>query len=751
MNPVKLFANPLLRFTAIVAIVVAMIAVSLYVLPVRPTTSALTLLLVDLIIAVSWGLRYAIFFSVLSTLGFSLLLPPIGRFAIGDQGDIVALIVFLSAGIIGSHVSQKAQSEARNATQRRIEAENAQLRFRDLVNSVEGIVWEADAATLRFSFVSGQAERILGYPVERWVSEPTFWKDHLHPEDRDWAAEFCKKAIAECSPHDFEYRMIAADGRVLWFRDLVTVTMEGGHPTQAHGVMIDITRQKQSQEALRQQANLLNLVHDTIFVRDGNDAITFWNQGAEELYGWTAKEAIGRVSHDLMQTIFPVPLAEITAELLHTGRWEGELSHQKADGTRVIVASRWSLHRDKQGRPIAVLETNNDITTRKEAERTLRESEAYLAEAQRLSHTGSWAWTPSAGNFRYWSEECYRVLGFDPREGLLQFEAFFQRIHPDDQAKTRKLLDKAILAKADFELGCRIVHQDGKVRDIHVVGHPVFSSSGEFVEFVGTVIDVTERRQAEKERERLRQLQEDLSHVSRVTTMGELTASLAHEINQPISAAVTNARTCQRWLTRNPPDIEEARNSATRIVRDITRTAEIVSRIRSLFQKSATQRELVDVNDVIQELIVLLHHEAKRYSVSIRTDLASSLPKVMADRVQLQQVLMNLLLNGIEAMKEMNAPGELTIKSCKEDHDELLISVSDSGVGLPSEQADQIFDAFFTTKAQGTGMGLTISRTIIESHGGRLWASPHQGQGTTFYFTLPTPAETLEYSKQQSL
>jgi signal transduction histidine kinase/PAS domain-containing protein len=247
----------------------------------------------------------------------------------------------------------------------------------------------------------------------------------------------------------------------------------------------------------------------------------------------------------------------------------------------------------------------------------------------------------------------------------------------------------------------------------------------------------TERKLAREERERLRQAQADLAHINRVTTMGELTASLAHEIRQPISAAVTNAKTCLRWLGRDKPDVVEAAEAASRLVKDVTRAADIIGRISSLFKKDALQRELVDVNELIREMIVLLRSEANRYSISIRTELAEDVPKVMADRVQLQQVFMNLMLNGIDAMKETNGGSELAIKS-EADDGQLLISVSDTGVGLPPEQADRIFRAFFTTKENGTGMGLPISRSIIESHGGRLWFTGNSGPGATFQFTLPT-------------
>jgi C4-dicarboxylate-specific signal transduction histidine kinase len=287
----------------------------------------------------------------------------------------------------------------------------------------------------------------------------------------------------------------------------------------------------------------------------------------------------------------------------------------------------------------------------------------------------------------------------------------------------------------------RILLSDGTVKYIHTVGHPVLNASGDLVEFVGSSMDITERKRAE---ESLRQAQAELVRVSRVTTMGELTASLAHEVNQPIAAASTNANTCLRWLAGDSPNIEEARAAAMRIVHDVKRAAEIVSRVRQLFKKGTSQRELLDVNEIIREMTLLLRGETTRYNIAIRTDLAADLPHVMADRVQLQQVLMNLMINGIEAMKDADGTRELVIRSQRTQNEEALICVSDSGVGLPPQQTAKIFNAFFTTKPHGTGMGLRISRSIIESHDGRLWAADNSPHGASFYFTLPTKAEVTE-------
>jgi C4-dicarboxylate-specific signal transduction histidine kinase len=247
-----------------------------------------------------------------------------------------------------------------------------------------------------------------------------------------------------------------------------------------------------------------------------------------------------------------------------------------------------------------------------------------------------------------------------------------------------------------------------------------------------------ERKHAE---EALRQSRADLAHVSRVTTMGELTATLAHEVNQPIGAAVTNANTCVRWLVADAPNIEEARAAAMRIVNDGKRAAEIISRIRLLFKKGTPEQVLVDLNEIIREMIVLLDGEGARHSVSFRTALAADLPQAIGDRVQLQQVMMNLIMNSIDAMKEVDGAREIVIKSQRAENEQVLISISDTGVGLPPQQADEIFNAFFTTKLNGTGMGLRISRSIVESHGGRLWAASNSPRGASFHFTLPTKVE----------
>jgi len=373
----------------------------------------------------------------------------------------------------------------------------------------------------------------------------------------------------------------------------------------------------------------------------------------------------------------------------------------------------------------------------RDSEEALRRSEVYLAEAQKLTRTGSWASNLKSQRLVYCSEEMFQIFGLDPAKEWATGESFWKRLVPEDNERVHAVVVKAFHEKADFTEEYRMVQPDGAVKYIQTTGHPVLDSNGEVLEYVGTVMDVTERKRAEGERERLHQIEADLAHINRVSMLGELAASLAHELKQPLTAVMTNAKTCSRWLARDEPDVAEARAAAQWIVDDATRAAEIIDRLRAFYRKGiSVERELVNVNEVLAEMLDLLRSEAYRYSISMRTDFAGDLPKIRADRVQLQQVLLNLMLNGIEAMK--GAPGELTIKSELRRDGQLLISVIDAGVGLPPGKADQIFNAFFTTKPQGSGMGLAISRSIVESHGGHLWATPNSGRGTTFQFTLST-------------
>jgi PAS domain S-box-containing protein len=374
-----------------------------------------------------------------------------------------------------------------------------------------------------------------------------------------------------------------------------------------------------------------------------------------------------------------------------------------------------------------------EITERKRAEAELRRSEAYLAEGQRLTRTGSWGWNVSTGEV-FWSEEQFRIFGFDPKGLPPSLSMALELIHPDDRPAVQQALDKAVRETGDYEWDCRIVASDGTIKHVHATAHPVLES-GKLVEYIGTTMDVTERKHSE---EALRRAQAELTHAARVSSMGALTASIAHEISQPLAALVSNGDACRRWLERAVPDLGEARKAVERMANNAVRASDVIKGIRSLVRKSAPGMDPLDINEVIQEVIALTVSDLNEKGVVLQTELQPDIPPVLGDRVQLQQVLLNLILNGSEAMSAVDWPvRELVIRSQESKAAGVMVAVRDSGTGLDPQHSERIFDPFFSTKEGSLGLGLAISRTIIEAHQGRLWATRNDDRGATFHFTVP--------------
>ncbi len=620
-----------------------------------------------------------------------------------------------------------------------------------------------------------------------------------------------------------------------------------------------------------------------MFVRDMTDVITYWDRTAEEFYGWMAKDAVGKVSHRLMQTIFPGPIETIQAELLRSGRWEGELVHTKADGSQAVVASRWSLQHDVHGQPLAILETNNDITNRKQADaklgdseeryryifdsagvsiweedfsqvkaaidglgaRGIRDAREYLAAhpefvqqaiammrvvdvnnaSLKLFAAGTKDELLGSLNkvfVRETREAVVKVLvGIAEGRTSVEAETVVQTLKGDRLTVLFSLrlpppparMDRVLVTVIDITERKRAEYLAGHVFEaspdaIYIVGrdyryrrvNPAFERrwrmpaerivgmsvdelagkepfdetykphldrcfAGEEVSFVGwfptpagrqylaatysplrpdskrveaalaITRELTEHARAS---EALQQAQAELAHVTRVTTLGELTASIAHEVNQPLSAIVANANASLNWLATATPDLGSVREGLDAIVKDGHRAADVIQRIRQLATKRGPQKARLDVNDVIHDIVPLIGAELRSHEVSLRMNLAPALPPILADRVQLQQVLINFLMNGIEAMVFIDdRPRELVIRSQACDRGYVLVAVQDAGAGIDQNNVDELFNAFFTTKPGGMGMGLSISRSIIEGHGGRIWAAPNAGHGATFHFALP--------------
>jgi PAS domain S-box-containing protein len=381
------------------------------------------------------------------------------------------------------------------------------------------------------------------------------------------------------------------------------------------------------------------------------------------------------------------------------------------------------------------LSLSAEISRRKRFEEELRRSEAYLAEAQRLSHTGSWAFNVATRQMIHSSEEHHRMFGFEPEKGMPVWEDWIRRIHPEDRERAIQTMRQKLRERRDYELHFRIVLPDGTIKYIRALGHPVLNPSGDLGEFVGTSIDMTERKRLEEVR---LDAQNKLGHANRVTTMGHLTASIAHEVNQPIAASVTNAQAALRWLDSQPPDLNEVRQALARIVKDGNRAGDVVGRIRDLIKKRPPRQDRLEINATIREVIDLTHGEAVKSGVSVQTELTDGLPLIQGDRVQLQQVMLNLIINAVEAMSGVEEGSrELLISSAKAEFGGVLVAVRDSGPGLPPATLEHLFDAFYTTKSGGMGIGLSICRSIIEAHGGRVWGTSNTPRGAVFQLNLP--------------
>ena len=590
-----------------------------------------------------------------------------------------------------------------------------------------------------FGYWSSELFRIYGLDPS---GQPPSVEEYLalvHPEDRAFIKQGIAKMLDDNLAFDFTKRIVRSDGEIRHVRCVGIPIMPGGTFQGFLGTGMDVTEQERLTEELRFSESYLSegqrLAQMGSWTFNPSGFFEYWSQELFKIYGLDPQKGAPTLE-EYLATLHPQDrqsMAE-TIQTMHVERCgcdvkkrivrpDGKLRYIRCVGIPVVEGEVLK----------GFLGTAMDITDQELLTQELERQQVHLTEAQKLTHTASWAWHLPDRKVVHLSEEWYRIYGFDPDEGEPTWKEVEERIHPENRLSWTGEIEQAIVEKADYDHEFRILLPNGKVKWIRTVGHPIVSEAGDLEGFVGSSTDITVLKSAEHERERLRQLEADLAHTHRVSTLGEMAASLAHEIKQPIAAAITSANTCIEWLAHEPPNLDRARAAAARIDKYGNRAAEIIDRIRSFYKKSLPQRELVDVNGIIEEMLTLLKGEATRFSVATRTDLSAELPEIMVDRVQLQQVFMNLMLNAIEAMRDEG--GELTVRSQRQDA-QLLFSVSDTGPGLPTGNIDQIFSAFFTTKPQGSGMGLAISRSIVESHGGRLWATANNGQGADLSLRL---------------
>jgi PAS domain S-box-containing protein len=588
---------------------------------------------------------------------------------------------------------------------------------------------------------SAETYRIYGLTPQEGPIDIAAISDMMHPDDREFVFRAAEEALRTGGRPTAEHRIVRTTGEVRTVHSLGAVKRNAaGQPYLMFGTVQDVTDRKRAEEVLRQTQTYLALGQRLAHMGSwaSSDAERYASDELYKIYGLDPAHGYP-TEEQVLALMHPQDRASMV-ETIRTMREQ----RCGCDVTKRIVRPdgelryiRWvGIPNLEHGVFKGFIGTAIDVTEQELLTQELRRERAYLADAQRLTHTGSWACNLLTQELFHSSDENYRLYGLDPNQGPVPFETFNAATHPADNAAVWATFEKAIHAGADWDIELRINRiNDGSVRVLHAIGH--HSPSDELGEYVGITVDITDRKHAEEERERLRQLEADLAHINRVNMMGQLAAALAHEIRQPIAAAITSAGACLQWLAHDPPDLGKARAAATRVERDGNRAAEVMNRLLSFYKKGARpERGTVDVNGVIREMTALLRTEAARHSVTIHADLRADMPHILADRVQLQQVLMNLMLNAIEAME--SSGGALTVRARPNAEHQIVISISDVGVGLPAEGIERIFDAFHTTKPQGTGMGLAITRSIVEAHGGRVWATANDGAGATFHFTLPS-------------
>jgi PAS domain S-box-containing protein len=556
----------------------------------------------------------------------------------------------------------------------------------------------------------------------------------LHPDDAPRVTPEWRKSLATGVPFQAVLRLRRADGEYRWHLiHRVAARDESGAIVMWYSVGADIEDRKRAvQKALKAERELQwTIDHIPVLVA------TYRTDGSRLYVNKRIREYTDHISaEDWERTIHPddikFAVSKWRACVASGEEYELEVRVRMGDGTY-----RWHLThrvplRDEVGKIIRWYGIGYDIEDRKRAQEELRRSETFLAEAQRLSLTGSFCWRVETEEFT-WSEQLYRIFEFEL--GIqVTLELILTRVHPDDISLLHDIIGQARRAVLDLDFEQRLLMPDQTIKYVHVVAHGSRNKDGE-LEYVGAVQDVTLSRTSEAA---LSQARSELAHVARVMSLGVLTASIAHEVNQPLSGIITNANTCLRMLAADPPNVDGARETARRTIRDANRASEVIKRLRALFGKKNPTAEPVDLNDAVREVVALSLSRLQRDRVILLTELADDLPLVTGDRVQLQQVILNLLQNASDAMSNVNdRPRQLLIRTERDDGDRVRLTVQDSGAGFEPQSLERLFDAFYSTKSGGMGIGLSVSRSIIESHRGRLWAAPNDGPGATFSFSIP--------------
>jgi PAS domain S-box-containing protein len=619
---------------------------------------------------------------------------------------------------------------------------------RMIVDSIPGMVAVfSGGGTLQF--VNRQTLEFYGIPLEehrRWETG-----SHVHPQDLPRAAEGFARAVAEGKPFEIEVRARRSDGVYRWVQSRGYPLRDvDGQVVRWYNLMIDIDQRKRAEEDLAASERNLQLIIDTIpalaWSANPDGTAEFLNQHYLDYLGLTPERARGWQWTSAVHPEDLSGLADTWRRILESGApGEAEARLRREDGEYRWFLFRANPLRDESGAILKWYGVNTDIEARKQTENALRRSETFLLEVQRLSHTGGWRYDTITNTVES-SAEIRRGYDVLPSEDPSKPPFWFDRVHPDDRARVEEAFARSVSERNQYRAAYRIVLPSGAVRYQHVTAHPVFDDAGELKEFVGAAMDMTEHWQATLELERaseaLRELQREMARAAQVAAVAQLAASIAHEVNQPLSGIITNAGTCLRMLDSDPPNVAGAQETARRALRDGNRAADIVARVRALYAKAEFTPEPVDLNEATREILTLSKSDLERNRVQVEEELADRLPLVAGDRVQLQQVILNLLRNAADAMTEVRErPRQLLVRTERESPARVRVTVRDTGNGIDAQSVDRVFEPFYTTKHDGMGIGLSICRSIIERHEGRLWAEPNDGPGATFAFVIPCREE----------
>jgi two-component system, LuxR family, sensor kinase FixL len=637
----------------------------------------------------------------------------------------------LLGGIFANALARKAAEESLRESEENL---------RNLVETTAAVPWQADVETWVFTYVGPQAVKLLGYPLEQWYQKD-FWVSHLHPDDKEFAIDTCLTNCEKTEDFAFEYRMIAASGKSVWVHDIVKCEHRNGKPVQLRGFMLDISERKQAEEALRESEERFHNMADSapvmIWMSGTDKRCTFFNKGWLDFTGRTLEQELGNgwAEGGVHREDFDRCLEIYSNAFNARQEFTMEYRLRRCDGEYCWVLDHGVPRFGPDNTFLGYIGSVIDITERERAAEALESQRAFLRQVIDSNPNFMFA-KDREGRFTLVNRAVADVYGTTVENLIGKTDADFNPNREEVEFFHRMDLEVLNTLQERFIPEEQITDAQGKTRWLQTVKRPIIEKDGTANQVLGASTDITRRKETESE---LRRQRENLAHVTRISAMGELAASLAHELNQPLTAILSNAQAAQRFMAASPADLEEVHEILKDIVRDNIRASEVIRRMRALVKKEELESAPLDLATLIQDIVLMVHSDAILNNIGVLLELNPGLPMVRGDKVQLQQVLLNLLLNAFDAMKDCPAiQREVVIEAGQNGGRMVEVAIRDRGTGLTSDKLEKIFQPFYSTKRDGLGMGLSICRTIIEAHGGRLWAANNKpDRGATFCFTVP--------------